>query len=91
MDYEDLLIAKDRLISDMLKVAKNNTQRFSSKIYNDRKLNINGVKVAVHIVNKQHLEVYVISEGETILKVRHLDSFSGTINTVLNFININFL
>jgi hypothetical protein len=91
MEYQDLLSVKDKLIADMLKVAKSNSQRFTSKIYNDKKLNINGVKVAVHVINKSYVEVYVISEGETILKVRHLDSFSGTINTVLNFININFL
>ena len=82
---------KDKLLELLLLVAKKNKHRFTSKVYNDRKVNVNGVKVAVHVVKDLHVELHVIQEGETILKVRHLGSYTHSVNTVLNFININFL
>lgn len=85
---EFLVLQRASMHEYILKVAKHNA-RFQVKTYTEFKLLINGARVATHIINNDHIMVFVIVKGETVLKIRHYNNQVNTANMVLNFINQN--
>jgi len=89
MKLKENLIEDWQMLMTGIKQIALKVPEFKVKVKADKTIVINQYEVICHFINNKYVEAKVSFKDEDYLSVRHVKSYSATVETILSFIRNN--